>query len=98
MDDIVGIYTFSLENNFLTGPVNACSPHSVRNREFTITLAAALRRPAVFNVPKFLIKMALGELGQEIMASQKVNPQKIANSGYKFRFPDLKEALKNVLT
>jgi uncharacterized protein (TIGR01777 family) len=97
MDDIVGIYAFSLENSLLAGPVNACSPHQIRNLDFTIALAAALRRPAIFNVPKCLIKMALGELGQEIMASQKVNPQKIVNSGYKFRFPDLKEALKDVL-
>ncbi len=98
IDDIVGIYIFAIERETIKGPVNSCSPGVVRNEEFSKILALVLDRPAFFKVPKLALELVLGELGEEILASQKVRPRKLLQNGFSFKFPDLKNALENILT
>jgi len=82
----------------LSGPVNAVAPAPVKNAEFTKALAAALSRPAIFPMPAFAARLAFGQMGDELLlASQRVEPTKLAMSGYNFRYPDLKKALSDVL-
>ena len=98
IEDIVGIYIFAMERETIKGPVNSCSPGVVRNEEFSKILADVLGRPAFLKVPKFALKFVLGELGREILSSQKVRSRKLLQNGFSFKFPDLKSALENILT
>lgn len=94
--DIVNIYVFALENEDLRGPVNACSPHLVRNREFSRALAQVMRRPHLFSVPRWALRIVFGDLADAIMASQKVHPAALTRAGYTFAFPDIRKALEDI--
>jgi uncharacterized protein len=82
----------------LRGPVNLASPNPVTNAEFTHTLAQALKRPALFPVPAFAARLALGELADEgLLASARVVPKVLMETGFKFKFPELNPALNDLL-
>ena len=95
--DIVGTYIFALENEKIHGPVNACSPEQIKNKEFSKVLAKILHRPAFLKAPKWALKLALNDLADFIVASQKVSPKKLIEAGYQFHFPRLEEALRDIL-
>jgi hypothetical protein len=79
--------------------VNGAAPHPVTNRTFTKALAAALGRPAVLRVPGFLLKMAAREPATEMaLVSQRVLPARALELGFRFRFPELGPALKDLVT
>ncbi|HLO06455.1 MAG TPA: DUF1731 domain-containing protein, partial [Terriglobales bacterium] len=68
------------------------------NAEFTRILASVLRRPALFPMPAFAVRIIFGEMGEELfLASQRVEPATLVASGYKFQHPDLKNALQEIL-
>jgi hypothetical protein len=70
----------------------------VANADFTRTLARVLSRPAILPLPAFGAQLAFGELADALLlASQRVNPERLQGSGYRFRFPDLEGALRHVL-
>ena len=77
----------------LSGPVNLTSPNPVTNQELTAALARALHRPAVFPVPAFALKLALGGFSNEILGSKKVMPSKLSEDGFTFDYPHLINAL-----
>jgi NAD dependent epimerase/dehydratase family enzyme len=88
----------ALATETLRGPVNVVSPQPVRNIEFTKTLANALHRPAFFMVPKFAIKLLMGEMGEEaLLCSFRVRPAKLEQIGFHFQFPELQGALEQLL-
>ena len=87
---------FCIENPSADGIYNAVSPNPVRNREFTKILGKVLKRPTLFPVPKFILKIVLGELSELLLGSQKVISQKISDRGFKFKYPQVQEALKEV--
>jgi uncharacterized protein (TIGR01777 family) len=96
--DVVGAIQHVLNHNSLSGPVNAVAPNPVTNAEFTRILASVLNRPAIFPIPAFAVRMIFGEMGEELfLGSQRVEPTKLAASGYQFQHPDLKNALKEIL-
>ncbi len=98
ISDVAGAIQHVLNNESLSGPVNAVGPNPVTNAEFTRVLAAVLNRPAIFPVPEFAVKLLFGEMGAELfLGSQRVEPAKLVASGYRFQFPDLRLALKNIL-
>jgi len=85
-------------NESLTGPVNACSPEAVTNAEFTRTLGRVLNRPAVIPAPRKALELLLGEMtGPLLLASARVNPEKLLDSGFVFAYPTLENALRHVL-
>lgn len=96
--DAVGVVRFALEHEDLAGAVNTVAPHAVTNHEYTKTLAKVLKRPAVFRVPAFVLKMLPGRMAQEaILASARVTPKRLAETGFQFQDPDLEGALRAVL-
>lgn len=92
IDDLVGIITHFL-NTPLGGPVNAVAPNPVTNAEFTRTLAATIRRPAIFPVPVFALRLMFGEMSSVLLDSQKVVPRAAEAAGHPFRYPELAPAL-----
>lgn len=97
VDDVVGILLHALENNEIRGALNATAPTPVRNTEFTKTLGAVLRRPTLFPVPTFGLKLMMGEFADFIVLSQNVLPEKTEVSGYEFRHRTLESALRDLL-
>lgn len=94
--DEVAAVTHLLEHD-VHGPVNLVSPNPVTNAELTATLASVLRRPAVIPVPRIALRAVLGEMTQELLASARIRPVALAESGYRFRHPDLEAALRQLL-
>jgi hypothetical protein len=98
IDDLVGAVIYILENDSLHGAVNLVSPEPARNAVFTKLLASVLSRPAIFSMPAFVARLALGEMADEaVLASQRVEPAKLLGSGYSFQQPDLKRSLERIV-
>jgi hypothetical protein len=82
----------------VAGPVNLCAPTPVTNREFTDTLGDVLGRPTLFWVPGVGVRLLYGQMGEELLlASDRMRPEKLAESGFEWRYPDLEPALEHVL-
>lgn len=96
INDLVNMLVHAIENPSIDGIYNAVSPNAVRNKEFTKTLGNVLNRPTIFPVPKFVLKIALGELSELLLGSQRVAAKKISDAGFKFNYPHIKEALQEV--
>lgn len=98
LEDAIGAIRYALSNGDLEGPVNVCSPNPVTNREFTRVLGRVLGRPTLLRVPRPALQLALGrELSGELLGSQRVVPARLLETGYRFRHPELDEALRHAL-
>ena len=98
LDEILPIITFILEKNLISGPVNCVAPAPVSNTEFSRILAKLLKRPCGFNVPEPMIRLALGEMGEEmLLRGAKVTPTRLIQEGYTFHEPDLTTVLRRLL-
>ena len=85
-------------NDRLSGPVNVTAPTPVTNYEFTKTLGKVLGRPTIFPMPAFAARLALGEMVNELLlASARVTPNRLCESGYEFCYPTLEGALQHLL-
>lgn len=99
LDDVVGAFLFALANEQLRGPVNAVAPQAVRNLEFVRALGSVLHRPAFFPLPAFVVRTVFGEMGEALLlGSARVRAAKLEAAGYKYRHPELSEALQATLT
>jgi uncharacterized protein len=95
LEDVVGVIRVALADEGLSGPMNVVAPNPVQNANFTRLLASVLRRPAMLPAPAFMLRLALGEMADELLlASQRVHPQRLIEAGLKFRYPDLESALR----
>lgn len=97
LDDVVGAFIHALNTSSLSGPVNIAAPNPVTNAEFTRALAKALSRPAIFTVPGFALRIAMGEMAQFALGSARLYPLRIIESGFKFRWDDVESALRDIL-
>ncbi len=98
MDDVTGAIYHTLVTESLKGPVNVTAPNPVTNKEFTNTLGEVLKRPAVVPMPAFAARLAFGEMAKDLLlASTKVAPKKLSDSGYEFQYTELEDALKHIL-
>jgi uncharacterized protein (TIGR01777 family) len=97
LDDLVEMIVYALERGNVSGAMNGVSPEPVRNSDFTRALARAVHRPAVFPVPAFALKMLFGEMSDLMLASQRILPEAAGNAGFRFRHPDLSEALAGIV-
>ena len=98
LDDVAGIFEHALATESLQGPVNAVGPSPARNAEFTKALGKVLSRPTIFPLPAFVVKLVFGQMGEELLlGSQRVEPGRLAASGYKFRYPELEGALRRAV-
>ena len=98
LDDVVGVVNHALKVVKLGGAINTVAPQAITNREFTKTLGRVLSRPTVFPVPAFMARLALGEMADALLlSSQRVEPARLLEAGYGFRYPELEGALRHVL-
>jgi uncharacterized protein (TIGR01777 family) len=92
--DLLRVIESALADPAMRGPVNAVAPEPVRNATFTAALASALRRPAYWAVPAFVLRATLGEMADELLlAGAQVIPAKLREAGFRFEHPTLDAAL-----
>jgi hypothetical protein len=93
--DVCGATEFVLEHDDIEGPVNLVSSQELRCSEFARTLGRVLHRPAFMPMPAFAARFALGEMAEALLlASARVRPKVLQETGYTFRTPDLGDAIR----
>jgi uncharacterized protein (TIGR01777 family) len=96
--DALAAIFFLLDSPSLAGPINLTSPNPVTNEQFTRSLAAQLHRPAFLTVPAFALRLAFGEMADEVLLSGvRAYPAKLAAAGFQFSHPSLVHALPALL-
>jgi hypothetical protein len=96
LEDYIRGIEFILHNKDLSGIVNFSAPNSYSNTDFGKIIGKVMRRPFWFPVPGFGLKLVLGEKSTLILEGQSVFPKKLLDYGFKFSYPDLEEALKDI--
>jgi len=99
LDELPHILHHALQRGDLSGPVNAVAPRPVTNREFTGALGKALSRPTPLPVPAFALRLAVGREMADglLLASARVLPKRLLDTGYAFRSPELEPTLGHLL-
>ena len=98
LPDAVDGILFTMDTPTLGGPVNLTAPRPVTNAEFTHALGKALHRPAIFPVPAFALRLALGEMADEaLLSSTKAVPAKLIEAAFQFTYPNVDQALAAAL-
>lgn len=97
IDDMVRALLFVIENVSLSGPISCVSPSPVKNKDFVKLLAELQNVPLIGFVPRFALTLALGEASNVVVSSLNVIPKSLTESGFRFKFSDLKSALQEEL-
>ena len=99
MDDLVSAILFIIKSNNAQKIYNLCAPNSVSMNTFAGKLGKVLKRPSVFKVPEFVVKLIFGEMGREtILSGQNAVPKALLDSGFKFKFKNLDNALYKIIS
>jgi uncharacterized protein (TIGR01777 family) len=96
--DEVGIFLLALDHADARGPLNATAPHPVTSKEFAKAFGAALGRPAFLPTPAFGLRLLLGQVAEIITTGQRVLPKRALELGYRFQYPEVGPALKEIFT
>ncbi len=96
LQDVIDMYLFGIEN-LLTGVFNMVAPNPVTNQKLTVITAIQLHRPLWLpKVPAFALKLFMGEMSSVVLASTKVSAGKIEQAGFNFKYPTIKEAIREI--
>ncbi|WP_105259052.1 TIGR01777 family oxidoreductase [Pseudoalteromonas sp. T1lg88] len=98
LDDMVQVIMYLIKYDHISGPINATAPHPVSNEEFSKTLAQILRRPAFLRMPKAVLRLLMGEMADLMLYGQNVQPKRMLKEGFRFRHPELRPALAQILS
>ncbi|MGO4371285.1 TIGR01777 family oxidoreductase [Paenibacillus sp. MCAF20] len=96
IDDIVRLMLFCLDNDSISGAVNASAPEPLRNDEFGRAIGKAMGRPHWFPVPSFLLKTVLGEMSLLVLEGQRAIPRKSMKLGFTFQYPTAESCLNAI--
>lgn len=95
--DVIDLYLYGVAHDGLTGVYNMTAPNPVTNAQLTRAVAKQLKRPLWLpNVPAFLLKILFGEMGVIVLGGARVSPAKIEQAGFKFKYPDIEGAVKEI--
>lgn len=95
--DMVNAIIWLLDNPALHGPFNMVSPYAVRNEQFAATLGHAMHRPAFMRTPASAIRLMMGESAVLVLGGQHLLPKRLEESGFRFKWLQLDEALADVV-
>ena len=93
LEDMLQGIAHLIANESCQGVYNFTAPNPVTNAEFSRELAASLSRPCVFKVPEFVLRLMMGEMADLVIYGQRVIPSRLEESGYKFIYPTISQAL-----
>ena len=97
VEDLTQMILWCLQEEKLSGIINAVMPTPITNKDFTKTLAEAVHRPAFLKTPEWLLHFLLGNFSHLLLDSQRVLPKRATEAGFQFKYPSVEEALKNFL-
>lgn len=97
VDDIINIYAEAINNKNYSGIINGTAPIHVTNIEFSSAVAKAMKRPNLFVIPEFILRILVGEFAKFLTGSQRAVPQKLLDSGFDFKYKNIKSALDNLI-
>jgi len=98
IDDLSSLFEFALKNENISGTYNASAPQHTDNENFTKEIAEVLNKPIFMpNIPAFVMKLMFGELSVVLLEGSRTSSEKLQKTGFKFKFTDLKDALKDLL-
>jgi uncharacterized protein len=98
VQDEVNAILFAMEHEQINGPINLAAPQSIRMIEFCNALGSVLHRPSWLPVPEFALRLILGEMAEPLLfQGQKIIPKKLLEAGFKFQYPNLENALQDIL-
>lgn len=97
IDDVIGSFQMMLDRTDIHGAVNVTSPQPVKNREISRAIGKALNRPSWLPTPRWMLRLALGEVADAIAGSQRVIPRRLLVAGYRFLMADLSNAMIDLL-
>ena len=96
INDVIDAIVWGISNKNANGIYNLVAPQMIDNRQFTKALAKAVKRPAIFTVPAFALKMILGETSSLLLQNPMVIPEKLTQQGFRFEFPDIESCLEQI--
>lgn len=96
-DDEVGLVLFALENDNVSGPLNASDPQVPTMNEFAATLGEVMHKGSRIRIPITVIRLMMGEVSNVLAKGKKVVPRRAMELGYRFRYTDLKAALTDLM-
>jgi len=97
LEDLINMFELIIQNETIKGFMNAVSPGPVTNREFGKVISGFKKTFLTMPVPGFMLKIVAGKFAENLLNGQRVIPEKALAYGFKYRYPDLKSALKNLL-
>jgi uncharacterized protein len=98
LDDVIGAIVHAIDAEALSGPVNVVTPDPPTNAEYTKVLGHVLGRPTFLAVPAPAARVAIGGMADELLlASARVEPVRLRETGYSFRHPELEGTLRHLL-
>jgi uncharacterized protein (TIGR01777 family) len=97
IDDIIRAYDKAIHDTTCEGVYNLTAPESTTNKGLTTALSKALRKPAIFQVPQFVLRLQFGEGAQLLIKGQSVIPKRLLDSGFQFTFSDIDAAVKDCI-
>lgn len=97
IDDLTGAIEHIIKTPAISGSVNFTSPNPLSNIEQTSILGKVLKRPTLFTVPSFMVKLIFGEGSSVILDSKEVYPSKLLEHGYTFKYAGFEEAVRDII-
>jgi uncharacterized protein (TIGR01777 family) len=96
--DEIDLILWALDNEKVSGTINATAPEPITNKDFSKALGRAVNRPAIVPVPGAVLDLKFGrEFGQVLRGGQRAIPKRAQDLGYTFSYPDLNDALRDLL-
>lgn len=96
LDDVISAVEFLVLKKETSGIYNFAAPGLINNKQFTVALGKALKRPVWFAIPAAVLRLVYGEAAITLTGGQKVVPKRLENAGFQFKFPEIHQALKNI--
>ena len=95
IDDLIRAYDRVMNDSSCEGIYNLTAPNPTTNKGLTKALSAALHKPAVLQIPRFLLRLQFGEGAQVLTKGQKVLPKRLLDAGFQFKFSDIEAAVRD---
>lgn len=97
LDDLTRAILYTINNENAHGVFNFTAPIVEHQNLFGYTLARVTHRPHFTWVPALALRLALGQMSTVVLDTQKVIPNKLQAIDFKFKYPDLKIALEDLV-
>lgn len=98
IDDLCNIFIKAIDDQNMKGAYNAAAPQDITNSDLMRSLAQELGKPFWFPaVPSFIMKIMLGKMSEILLEGSRISSEKIRSAGFNFQFPELRDAIEDLL-